>query len=136
MHRFNRSALALVAVASCIVALSATAQQSPNPDSPRYKGVVAIQEFLADESADAAQTFLDEKIAVSYREEAGDEAVLEMLRRLHEEFASLSSRGPRPVGPLSASIMFDSDMGSRTISFTMSEGDTSRFASITTSGDS
>lgn len=74
------------------------------------------------------------RVAASYREEAGDEALLEMLGKLHNEFAGLEYRGARPVGALSATIMFDTDMGSREISFAMSEDDTSRFASITASG--
>jgi len=131
------AAAAMLLICS-FVALGAEAQQrrggQPDPDSPRYKGVVAIQEFLADESDGAVQTFFDEKIAVGYREEAGDEAILEMLRALHDEFAGMESRGARPVGALSATIMFDTDLGSREISFTMSDDDTSRFASITTSG--
>jgi len=139
MHRLQRGLIALAVVAlSSTVALSANTQQrrggQPDPDSPRYKGVVALREFFADESDAAVQTFFDEKIAASYREEAGDEALLEMLHGLHDEFAALESRGARPVGPLSATIMFDTDLGSREISFTMSGDDTSRFESITASG--
>ncbi len=135
MHRFNRSIIALVALVGTTAALSASAQQ-PDPDSPRYKGVLALQEFFADKSEDAVQTFFDEKIAASYGEEAGAEAVLEILRGLHDEFAGLEPRGARPVGALSATITFDTDMGSRAITFEMSGDDTSRFASITTSGGS
>ena len=135
----RRIATAVATLLVCtFVAFNAEAQQrrggQPDPDSPRYKGVLALQEFFADESDAAVQTFFDEKIAASYRAEAGDEAVLEMLRGLHDEFAGMESRGARPVGPLSATIMFDTDMGSREISFTMSDEDTSRFASITASG--
>lgn len=139
MIRARRVAAAAAMLLLCtFVAFNAEAQQrregQPDPDSPRYKGVLALQEFFADESDAAVQTFFDEKIAASYREEAGDEALLEMLGKLHNEFAGLEYRGARPVGALSATIMFDTDMGSREISFAMSEDDTSRFASITASG--
>ena len=134
------AAAAAMLLICTFVAFNAEAQQrrggQPDPESPRYKGVLALQAFLADESDAAVQTFFDEKIAASYREEAGDEAVLEMLGKLHDEFAGLESRGARPVGALSAAIMFDTDLGSRQISFEMSDDDTSRFASITTSGGS
>ena len=141
MIRTRRVTAAAAMLLVCtFVAFNAEAQQQrsgqPDPDSPRYKGVLALGEFFADGSDDAVQTFFDEKIAASYREEAGDEAVLEMLRGLHDEFAGRESRGARPVGPLSASIMFPTDLGDRAISFTMSEADTSRFASITTSDGS
>ena len=65
---------ALLAVAVTVaLTLPAIAQQRPDPDSPRYKGVVALGELIESEGDEAIAEFIEERIAASVRESMDDE---------------------------------------------------------------
>lgn len=130
----SRLAATVAAVVCCLLAFDATAQQRPDPESPRYKGVLALEAFVASEGDEALAAFADDHIAVAWREELGDEHLFMMLTGLRDEFAGLTARGAQPAGALGATMMFAGDDGPKRISFTLDPDDTARFASIDTDG--
>lgn len=111
-------------------------QQRPDPNSPRYKGLVALGEFFNSEGDASLQAFLDERVAASVRESAGDEALLETLAAMRAEMAGANQRGARPVSRLEVSMMFETaDGGEATVSFELDSDDTDRFLRISTPGN-
>ena len=133
--RITGSRFTIVASAAIVLTLAfagaADAQQQPDPNSPRYKGVVALQEFLDSVGDEAVGVFMSEKLAGSVHESMEHEALFNALKGLREEAAEGQMRGAMPSGPLGAEIVFDMDDGaSFSIEFEMSEADNSRFALI------
>ena len=129
MHRTPcRILLFLVVLAA---AAPAIAQQQPDPDSPRYLGVVALDEFLSSDDTTSIDAFVESRIAASVRESMGDEALVETLAALRAAAAGAQFRGARPVGPLAAELVFDlADGNEMVIDFELDEQDTDRFAVI------
>ncbi|NKB87001.1 MAG: hypothetical protein GKS06_02100 [Acidobacteria bacterium] len=105
-----------------------SAQQRPDPESPRFKGVVALQTFFGSEGDEALQTFVDDHVATTMRDELGDE-LLNHLATLRETFAGQESRGARPTGPLGATMMYPDN---KSVSFALDPEDPARFMSIAT----
>ena len=124
-----RLATTVAAIVFSVIAFDVTAQ-SPDPESPRYKGVMALQEFLSSEGDEALTAFADDRIATAWREEIGDEHMFMMLTGLREEFAGLESRGARPTGRLAVTLMFQGDDGGKRLSFTLDPDDTDRFTAL------
>lgn len=129
MHRFNRALIA--AVLTILFALPAAAQQQPDPDSPRYKGVVALDEFIGSDGDEAIEEFIENRIAASVRESMGDAKLAETLTAIRTEFAGAQMRGGRPIGPLSAELVLDGPGGAEmSIAFELDDQDSDRFILI------
>ena len=133
MHRLSRAVLA--AVLTALVTLPALAQQRPDPESPRYKGMVALGELIGSEGDDAIAEFIEARIAASVRESVGDEELADTLAAIRAEAAGGESRGGRPLGPLSAELVLDfSDGTEMSISFELDAQDNDRFIVIRSAG--
>ena len=110
-----RSALALSGAVLAMLLAAATplrAQRSPDPDSPRWKGVVALRDFLGSRGAEAVDEFLRDKIAPSLRKQYGDEVLREELRQLRDDLSGTELQGAQPKGPYSAVVTFGNASGS------------------------
>lgn len=131
MHRLWRTALILsLAVAFTMPTL---AQQQADPDSPRYKGVVALNEFMQSDGDEAIAVFIETRIAGSVRESMDDEMLAETLAAMRAEATGATMQGARPVGELSAEIILDPGDGTEiSISFELDPQDNDRFTSIRT----
>lgn len=135
MHRFCRATL----VVALILAFTtpALAQQRPDPNSPRYKGVVAIEEFINTEGDEAIAEFIETRIAASVREATGDEKLAETLAAIRAEAAGAEVQGGRPIGPLAAEVILDPGDGTQmSIEFELDEADNDRFIMIRSAGHS
>ena len=86
--------------------MAAFAQQ-PDPNSPRYKGVMAIEAFLKTTTDDALRSFAQEKSAPEFRGKMSEQQVLASLRTLREAFRGATLQGASPIGPFEAEIRFD-----------------------------
>ncbi len=134
MHRCIRAFFLTTAVIA--VAAPAFAQQQPDPDSPRYKGVVALEEFIRTEGDGAVESFIENRIAASVRQAMGDEKLAEALAAIRAEVAGAQFRGGRPIGPLSAELVLDGPDGSETsLEFALDEQDNDRFVLIRSPGN-
>jgi len=122
-----RSLLAGLSLLLIVAVVPATAQQQPDPDSPRYQGVVALQGFLASDGDEALDQFIADRIAIDYVESLEADDLRSMLAELREQFSGLEMRGARPVGPLSATMMYPED---RQVTFELSPHDPTRIVSI------
>ena len=135
MHRVIRYALA--AVLTVVFTAPGQAQQQPDPDSPRYKGVVALQEFIQSEGDEAIAEFSETRIAASVRESMDDETLTETLAAIRAEAAGAEMRGGRPIGPLAAEVVFDHGDGTEMgIEFELDGQDNDRFVVIRSPGHS
>ncbi len=106
------------------------AQRSPDPNSPRYQGVVALQELIQGEGKDSLLEFIRERIAPAMLESMGEEALIAKLEDLRKRFAHLEARGARPVGPFAAKIVFNREGGQEEVSFRLSESSPHQFVEI------
>jgi len=129
---------ALLAVAVTVaLTLPAIAQQRPDPDSPRYKGVVALGELIESEGDEAIAEFIEERIAASVRESMDDEELAETLAAIRAEAAGAEIRGGQPLGPLAAALMLEfSDGTEMSLEFELDEQDNDRFLTIRSPGHS
>lgn len=129
MHRiFYRL---LVTLAILAAALPLAAQQQPDPDSPRYKGVVALDEFLTAADAPSIDEFVAARISASVRESMGAEALAAALEGLRDASADAELRGARPLAALSAELIFTLADGSEmVVDFELDPDDTDRFVAI------
>jgi hypothetical protein len=135
MHQRSRALLAFVL--TVLVTLPAVAQQRPDPDSPRYKGVVALGEFIDTEGDEAIAEFIENRIAVSVRESMDEAELAEVLAAIRAEAAGGEIRGGQPLGPLAAELVLDfSDGTQMNISFELDSEDNDRFTVIRSPGHS
>ncbi len=135
MHRLSRTVPAVALILA--FALPALAQQRPDPDSPRYKGVVAIEEFINTEGDEAIASFIEARIAASVREATGDEKLAETLAAIRAEAAGAEVQGGRPIGPLAAEVILDPGDGTQmSIEFELDPADNDRFLMIRSAGHS
>lgn len=130
MQRFSRAVF--VTLLTILFALpAAAAQQQPDPDSPRYKGVVALDELISSEGDEAIAEFIENRIAASVRESMGDAKLAETLTAIRAEFAGAQVRGGRPISPLSAEVVLDGPGGAEmSIEFELDGEDNDRFILI------
>ena len=106
------------------------AAQSPDPNSPRWKGVVALQELFESSGAAALQTFLEEKVSPALREKLGDEALIRELRRLRQDLAGMELKGARPEGTYSVHAEFGSPGNEAIVPFELEATPPHRFLQI------
>ena len=136
MYRFARIRLAVVLASTLLLALLAApavaeAQQRPDPESPRYKGLVLLTEFLASNGDEALTAFLQDHVAPAVQEEMTEKELLAKLDEMRKAVAGLSSRGARPVGPFAAEIIYSlPDGGELAAAFELDPEDPQRFTNI------
>ena len=126
MQQRFRIAVAFVGTAIAALLPAADAQQ-PDPNSPRYKGVVALSDFLTSEGEGALKVFVDEKVSKKLLSSEGRERVSTELDQLRSTFAGARRSGASPVGPYSASVSFSNG---NSISFEMEPNLPYRFVRI------
>ena len=105
MTLFRRIAL-VVSVLVCLAAIEPAGAQQPDPDSPRYKGVVGLRGLLESSGDAALGAFINDKIAPSLRKQYDDKQLKQMLAELRQDLAKAGLQGAMPVGPLSAQLKF------------------------------
>lgn len=133
MSRMSRALIAIALIG--LFALPVLAQQQPDPNSPRYKGVMALVEFLGSDGQDAVTVFIETRVATSVRLAMGDTALAAALTAMRAEAGGAQMRGARPLGPLAAEVLFDTDDGMElAYSFELSSDDTDRFLTIESPG--
>ncbi len=133
MRRYYRAVPTVALILA--FALPALAQQQADPDSPRYKGVVAIEEFINTEGDEAIAEFIETRIAASVREATSDEELAETLAAIRAEAAGAEVRGGRPIGPLAAEVILDPGDGTQmSIEFELDQADNDRFIMIRSAG--
>lgn len=121
-------------VAALTVMLGALAAQavaqSPDPTSPRWKGVEALRAFIESEGDKTLERFLKKKVAPELRSKYERDALREELRRLRADLSGMKWQGARPQGPFSAMVTFGSGMSEAILSFTLEDKPPHRFLQI------
>ncbi len=121
----------IAVLATVLVALATlTVAQSPDPDSPRWKGVMALQAFFETSSDKELDRFLKKKIAPALRKKYKGDALREELRRLRADLSEMEFQGARPQGPFSAQATFRSPGSELIIPFTVESDPPHRFLQI------
>ena len=129
--RKHLSLLLLALLGSSLAGLAH--RQSPDPDSPRYKAVVALSDFLTNEGDQALKEFLDDRVSPTLLGSIGRESLASALDELRSDFSGAQLSGARPDGPSGASIRFSNN---KSISFEMEANPPHRFVRIGTLGGS
>ena len=132
VNKLPAAALASTLLLALLLAPAvAEAQQQPDPESPRYKGLVLLTEFLASTGDEALTAFLQNHIAPAVQEEMTAKELLAKLDDLRKAVAGLSSRGARPVGPFAAEVIYSlPDGGQLSAAFELDPEDPERFTNI------
>ena len=102
----SRRIALLVPVLLCLTGFEPAPAQQPDPDSPRYKGVVGLRGLLESSGDAALQAFLKDRIAPSLRDKYGNKQLKQMLADLRADLGKAGLQGAMPVGPLSAQLEF------------------------------
>ena len=132
-HRFpnpvRRGSVAILA-AMLVALANLTVAQSPDPDSPRWKGVMALQAFFETSSDKELDRFLKKKIAPALHKKYKGDALREELRRMRADLSGMEFQGARPQGPFSAQATFGSGGAVAIIPFTLESDPPHRFLQI------
>ncbi len=102
----SRRIALVVSVLVCLAAIEPAGAQQPDPDSPRYKGVVGLRGLLESSGDAALGAFINDKIAPSLRKQYDDKQLKQMLAELRQDLGKAGLQGAMPVGPLSAQLKF------------------------------
>ena len=117
----------------CVLIFAATLSpgpalaQQPDPQSPRFKGMVALRDLLESNGDAALEAFITDRVAPSLRERYGDEHLHELLGDLRADFDKARFGGARPVGPFSARLEFS---GGKSIVFELEPDAPQRYLRI------
>ena len=68
----------LIVVMAVLTNVSVAAAQQPNPDSPRYKAVVALSDFLTSTGDEALKRFVGDRVYVQLSVDGLGEVSLRM----------------------------------------------------------
>ncbi|MCZ6766063.1 MAG: hypothetical protein O7D32_03940, partial [bacterium] len=119
----------LIVVSGMIASLnlSTVQAQRPDPNSPRYKGVVALSDFLGSDGQEALKQFVNEKVSKELLGSLGQDRVSSELNELRSKFAGVRRSGARPEGPFAAQIVFSNG---ESISFDLEANPPHRFVRI------
>ncbi len=104
--RLSRRIGLLVCVMIGVTAIEPAGAQQPDPDSPRYKGVVGLRGLLESSGDAALAAFINDKIAPSLRKQYDDKQLKQMLAQLRQDLGGAGLQGAMPVGPMSAELQF------------------------------
>jgi CubicO group peptidase (beta-lactamase class C family) len=121
-----RVLILVVGIVASVILPNADAQR-PDPNSPRYKGVIALSDFLASNGEEALRQFVNEKVSKELLSSMGQERLSSELTRLRSKFAGARRSGASREGPLSARIEFSNG---NSISFEMEADPPHRFVRI------
>ncbi len=89
--------------------------QRPDPNSPRFKGLMALERLIGSSGDAPLRKFLDDRVAAELKSKHSDDELLRMIRQVRSDFGNASMAGARPAGPMSVVMMFGSQgPGSRT----------------------
>ncbi|MFB3111815.1 MAG: serine hydrolase domain-containing protein, partial [Gemmatimonadales bacterium] len=98
-----------VVVMAVLANLPIAAAHSPDPDSPRYKAVVALSDFLISTGDKALKDFVDERVSPTLLGSIGRDRLVSALDELRSGFSGAQMAGARPQGPYGAFIRFSND---------------------------
>ena len=101
--------------------------QQPDPNSPRYKGVVALSDFLIGKGDEALKQFVNNRISPALSDSIGQERLASVLSQLRSDFTGSELSGARPEGPFAAHVEFSNG---KSISFEMEADPPHRFVRI------
>ena len=116
-----------VVVMAVLANLPIAAAQSPDPDSPRYKAVVALSDFLISRGDEALKQFIDVRVSPALLGSIGRDSLASALDELRSGFSGAQMAGARPQGPNGAYISFSND---KSLSFEMEADPPHRFVRI------
>ncbi len=105
MIHYYRIALVLSAVGGWM-SLSVVQAQQPDPNSPRFKGVVALSDFLTSQGDGALDQFVERRVSRQLRDSIGQERLASALDQLRAGFGGARQSGASPEGPFAAYIEF------------------------------
>ena len=91
------------------------AQEGPDPNSPRGRGLRAMMDLLEGSGDEGLETFLDERVSDRLKEKHGHDELLKMLRQVRADFAG--AQIPQARAPV------DTQNGQFVIDFTREFGD-------------
>ncbi len=111
---------------------SALAQGTPDPESPRYKGLVALSQFMRTTGEEDIESFISELVSRDLRSQHDAADLRRLLAGLREEFSGIEVRGGQPRGPYSAAISFAAPgkQGGSSVPFEVEPDPPHRFVSI------
>ncbi len=125
---FDRSRILAIVVGMVLVThLPNAVAQQPNPDSPRYKAVVALSDFLTSTGDEALRRFVDDRVSPALIDSIGRDHLVIALDELRSNFSGAQMSGARPEGPNGAFIRFSND---QSISFEFEADPPHRFVRI------
>ena len=81
------------------LSLGSELQQAADPTSPRFQGVIRLQEMIVSEGAAPLRLFIKKRMARSITDEYEESDLMEMLRTLRSDFAGSEFSGAMPEGP-------------------------------------
>ena len=100
IHRWRIAIVAVGIAGSAIMPLARA--QHPDPNSPRYKGVVALSEFLTSKGDVALKEFVADRVSRQLRDSMNHERLTDALDQLRSGFTGARRSGARPEGPFAA----------------------------------
>ncbi len=99
-----RAALAVLITVSLVPV--ALAQREADPNSPRFKAVMALQEMIESEGDEPLRVFIKEKMAPVITDAHPEEDLMEMLRTIRKDFSVSPFEGAMPKGPYTVIMTF------------------------------
>ncbi len=99
-----RAALFVLVTASMVPL--AVAQREADPNSPRFKAVMALQEMIESEGDEPLRLFIKEKMAPVITDAYPEEDLMEMLRTIRKDFSVSPFEGALPKGPYTVIMTF------------------------------
>ena len=110
----NQLSIFFIFVVLCApdLSLGSELQQTADPTSPRFQGVIRLQEMIGSEGEAPLRLFIKESMARSITDEYGESDLMEMLRTLRSDFAASRFSSAMPEGPYTVVMLFEpSDAG-------------------------
>ena len=105
--------------------------QSPDPDSPRWRGVTALRDFFASTGPESLEKFIADKIATVLKEKYEPATLRVELEALRSDLHGMEFRGGRPLGEFAAQAVFQSPSGEdEVIPFTLESDPPHKFQMI------
>ncbi len=133
-HAMTRTPSAFVQalVVLLLMVTNCWAQQRPDPNSPRFKGLVQLRNLLQSTGDESLQEFVDTSVSKEFLEKHGRAKLLQMIKRTRAAYADATFTGARPVDKLSAELLFDgvADDVPASIGFSVEQDAPHRFTSI------
>ncbi|TDI75596.1 MAG: hypothetical protein E2O84_04125 [Bacteroidetes bacterium] len=105
----NQLAVLLVLFLSILLPVAASAQQGPDPNSPRGRAIQHLRTLLqADE--DDLEAVISDVIAPSLIEEKGD-GLMDFIVDVRDRLDGFTATSFRPIGPTTVGSSYESEQG-------------------------